>query len=208
MTAFYVTQLPRWVTSALVAVVLVLGGVQTASLAQQARGQSPKEPVPVTPDAAAQAEFTAKVDEYIALHKNLEQGLARIPQDAKREVLFERQQVLLKRMQAARKDAKQGEIFTPKMQEYIRRTMAKLFAGPAGGQLRASIMDENPVSVKLRVNMPYPTEVPLSTMPPTVLASLPKMPEVLEYRFIGDDLILLDTLAQLIADFVPQALPK
>jgi hypothetical protein len=180
-----------------------------AQTGRQTGAATAKEPVPVTPDSAAQAEFTTKVNEYAELHKNLEQGLARIPQDATREVLFQRQQNLLKRLQAARTTAKQGDIFTLKMQEYVRRMMAKLFAGPAGGQLRASIMDENPVaSLKLRVNMAYPTEVPLTTMPPTVLASLPKLPEVLQYRFIGDDLILLDTRAQMIADFAPQALPK
>jgi hypothetical protein len=208
MTAFYVAQLPRWVMSVLVALVIAAGGVRTDSLAQQGRGQTAKEPTAVTPDAAVHAEFTAKVDEYLALQKKLEQDLPRLPKEATREEIFQRQQELLKRLQAARREARQGDIFTPKMQEYVRRMMAKLFAGPAGAQLRASIMDENPVSVKLRVNMAYPTEVPLATMPPTVLASLPKTPEVLEYRFIGDDLILLDTRAQMIADFVAQALPK
>jgi hypothetical protein len=208
MATFYVAQRPQWVIAACITLVIAAGGAIGAQTGRQGGATPPKQPVPVTPEASAQAEFTAKVNEYVELHKSLEQGLARIPQDATREVLFERQQNLLKRLQAARPTAKQGDIFTPKMQEYVRRMMSKLFAGPAGGQLRASIMDENPVSLKLRVNMPYPTTVPLTTMPPTVLASLPKLPDVLQYRFIGDDLILLDTLAQMIPDFAPQALPK
>ena len=36
-----------------------------------------------------------------------------------------------------------------------------------------SIMDENPVGIKVTVNMRYPDEVPLSTMPPDLLAALP-----------------------------------
>ena len=56
-------------------------------------------------------------------------------------------------------------------------------------------MDENPVdpvALKLTVNGRYPDTVPLTTIPPQVLQTLPKLTEDLEYRFIGDWLILLD----------------
>jgi len=42
----------------------------------------------------------------------------------------------------------------------------------------------------------------MSTMPPDVLAALPKLPENLEYRFVGNRLILLDVEAHLVVDFV------
>jgi hypothetical protein len=45
-------------------------------------------------------------------------------------------------------------------------------------------------------------------MPPQLLASLPKLPEALEYRFIGDRLILLDVHAHLVVDFIERALPR
>ena len=45
-------------------------------------------------------------------------------------------------------------------------------------------------------------------MPPQVLQTLPELTEDLEYRFIGDWLILLDTHAHVIADFIENALPK
>jgi len=50
--------------------------------------------------------------------------------------------------------------------------------------------------------------VPLSTVPPQVLSSLPKLPEDLEYRFIGERLILLDVHAHIIADFMENAFPR
>ena len=59
--------------------------------------------------------------------------------------------------------------------------------------------------MKLAVNGRYPDEVPLSTVPPQVLTSLPKMPEELEYRFIRDNLILLDPHAHIIVDFMDRA---
>jgi hypothetical protein len=71
--------------------------------------------------------------------------------------------------------------------------------------LKASIMDESqadPSAVKLMVNGRYPDTVPLTSVPPQVLQTLPKLTEDLEYRFIGDALILLDVHAHVIADFI------
>ena len=58
------------------------------------------------------------------------------------------------------------------------------------------------------MNARYPDTVPLTTVPPQVLQTLPKLTEDLEYRFIGDSLILLDGHAHIIADFIEDALPK
>jgi hypothetical protein len=72
-------------------------------------------------------------------------------------------------------------------------------------------MDENPVTpaaIKLTVNSRYPDTVPLTTVPPQVLQTMPKLTEDLEYRFIGDALILLDVHAHVIADFIEDVLPK
>ena len=59
--------------------------------------------------------------------------------------------------------------------------------------------------MKLAVNGRYPDEVPISTVPPQVLAPLPKLPEELEYRFIQNNLILFDPHAHIIADFIERA---
>ena len=69
-------------------------------------------------------------------------------------------------------------------------------------------MDENPVGVRVTVNGRYPDTVPVSTVPPQVLQTLPKLSEDMEYRFIGDRLILLDAHAHVIADFIDDALPR
>lgn len=69
-------------------------------------------------------------------------------------------------------------------------------------------MDENPAGIVLKVNGRYPDTVPISTVPPQVLQTLPKLREGMEYRFIGDALILLDTHAHVVADFIDDALPE
>ena len=74
--------------------------------------------------------------------------------------------------------------------------------------LRESIQDENPGPVKITVNGMYPESVPLANMPAELLKNLPPLPEIVEYRFVGESLILLDSAAHLIVDIIPGAMPK
>jgi hypothetical protein len=69
-------------------------------------------------------------------------------------------------------------------------------------------MDENPGSLKVMINARYPDSVPLSTMPPQVLEGLPRLPEELEYRFLGDRLILMDVHSHTIVDVIDKALGR
>ena len=110
-------------------------------------------------------------------------------------------------LKKARASAKRGDLFDPATEKMIRRALAQVFSGPEGARLKATIMDEIPTKVKLAVNTRYPDDVPVSTMPPQVLAMLPKLPEELEYRFIGARLILVDVHAHTIADYIENALP-
>lgn len=47
---------------------------------------------------------------------------------------------------------------------------------------------------------------PLSTVPPNVLAVLRRLPDDIQYRFVGRHLILLDTRAGVILDWIPYAI--
>jgi hypothetical protein len=53
-----------------------------------------------------------------------------------------------------------------------------------------------------RVNEPYPAMSPLGTFPPLLLGALPRLPDDLEYRFMGRHLIMRDTKANLIVDYL------
>src|SRR5204863_3096371 len=106
----------------------------------------------------------------------------------------------------ARADAKAGDIFTPEMQTFVKQRFAAIFKGPRGAQIRKYIHDE-PHPVTPEINKRYPDIVPLSTMPVSVLAQLPKLPDELEYRFIQNHLILMDVHAHVILDYVLDAIP-
>ncbi len=131
-----------------------------------------------------------------------------MPTEATPQEIDSNQRRLEKLIREARKNAKPGELFTPEAQPVIRRLLASVFGGPDGRQLRDSIMDENPVDAKVAVNARYPDSVPVSTVPPQVLQTLPKLGEDMEYRFVGNNLVILDVHAHLIADFISDALPK
>ena len=159
-------------------------------------------------DAQALATMNDRIKEYIALHQKLERTLPAVPKEATPEQIDQNQRALEKLMQKNRATAKPGDIFTPTAQPVIKRLLATVFGGPDGKQLKSSIMDENPVGIKLAVNARYPDVVPLSTVPPEVLQTLPKLPDELEYRFVGNRLIILDAHAHVVADFIEDALPN
>jgi hypothetical protein len=177
------------------------------------RSAPPSERVvgPLSPaDAQALATMNDRLKEYISLHVNLERTLPPLPKEATPQQIDRNQRLFEQRIRQVRATAKQGDIFTPEAQPVIKRLLAAVFGGPEGQQLKASIMDENPVDpvkLKISVNSRYPDSVPLTTIPPQVLQTMPQLTEDLEYRFIGDWLILLDTHAHTIADYIEHAVP-
>lgn len=159
-------------------------------------------------DAAALATMNDRLTNYVEAHKKIEDGLPKRSAEASPEEIEKNQRAFELKVREARKDAKQGDIFGPAAQPVIKRLLAAVFAGPEGKEMVASILDENPVGMKLSVNMRYPDSVPISTVPPEVLQTLPRLSEDMEYRFVGRHLILLDSHAHVVADFIPDAIPE
>jgi hypothetical protein len=159
-------------------------------------------------DAAALASMNSRLKEYVELHNRLERELPKLPDNATPTQIDTNQRLLEEKVRAARAAAKQGDLFTPEATPVIKRLLAAVFGGPDGKQLKDSIMDENPVAVTVKVNGRYPDNVPVSTVPPQVLQTLPKLSDDMEYRFIGDRIVLVDVHAHVIADFIDDALPK
>jgi len=154
------------------------------------------------------AEFQKRAQDYVTLHKKVEDGITPLPKEATPAQIDTALMQLSQGIVKARAGAKVGDVFQPAMQAWVRKTLERAFSGADGKDLRASILDENPIGASVRINGPYPDSIPLSTMPPKVIEALPKLPEELEFRFVGDRLILFDHHAHLIVDYVDRALPK
>jgi hypothetical protein len=177
-----------------------------ASAVSAAPGHEPQPPR-VNADAATLADFTKRVDAYAALHQKVDSTLREPSRESRPEDYIEHQRAFARLMQKERPYAKQGDIFTKPMRNIVRRLLVGVFRGPEGQQIKKSILDEYTANVLLKVNTQYPEGAPFSTVPPQILQGLPKLPEGLEYRFIGRRLILLDAHARLIVDFVERVFP-
>ncbi len=182
--------------------ILALGGMCLAG------GSGVAAQTRVNANAQSLADFHTRVDEYYALHKKLEATLPKLPKDATPQQIDRDQRALAALIAAERAHAPRGELFAPDVQRVIRDILNRLFVGADRRKLRASIMDENPGRIRLTVNGRYPDTVPLANMPADVLAELPPLPSELEYRFVGDALILLDVHAHIVVDFFEPVLPK
>lgn len=80
-------------------------------------------------------------------------------------------------------------------------------AGPHGPSIRASLRHAEPVSIHLQINQSYPGNVPLQSTPPTLLLNLPQLPKGLEYRLLDNELVLRDADANIVVDYILNALP-
>ena len=168
------------------------------------RAQPPNQAV--NPDAQVMADFVKRVNDYDALRKKLESTLPPLPKQTNPTEVDAHERTMAELIRKARANAKQGDLFTPAMQAVVRKLLQPIFHGPGGQHIRNEILDnEYKGSVALQVNGRYPDRVPLSTVPPQVLKSLPKLPEDLEYRFIQLNLILLDPKAHIIVDYIPRS---
>jgi hypothetical protein len=182
--------------------VLLIAGSGAAGAAPPARSTQPPR---VNPTAAVLQDFVKRVEEYVALHKKLEDTLPKLPAQTTPQDIDTHQRALAKLLQAGRIHAKQGDLFTPAVQRVVRDLLRPIFSGEDGRQVKAEILDKENKPVKLAVNGRYPDEVPISTVPPQVLQALPKLSEDLEYRFILNSLILFDPHSHLIVDFMNRA---
>ena len=179
------------------------------ALAALSRGRADAANAPERSAAETQSvvAFQARLADYVALHRQLEAGLPKLSNKASPEQVDANQRNLGLLIKNARSDAKRGQLFAPDMEALVKRTLAAIVSGADGRLMKASIMDENPGVPNLNVNDRYPDSVPLSTMPPQVLESLPKLDEDIEYRFIGERLVLMDAHAHIVIDFTEDVLP-
>jgi hypothetical protein len=109
----------------------------------------------------------------------------------------------------ARAAYRHGDIFTPDVVDDFGKMIRKAFDGKGGRNMRRTIRESDPIRpTTLRVNDLYPEDIPLTTMPPTLLRSLPPLPPEMAYRIIGGALVLQEINTNMIVDFMSDAIPR
>jgi hypothetical protein len=164
----------------------------------------PPKPAPGSKEDQLIGDFKARVEKYVALRQKADDSAPPLKESKDAGKIKDAQQSLLERIAAARSTAKPGEIFTPEIAAYFRRLIHPESKEPGTKE----IMKEDKVgTIPFKINGPYPDTKPLVTAPPNVLESLPQLPKDIEYRFVGKHLILRDSRANMIIDYMLNAIP-
>jgi hypothetical protein len=111
-------------------------------------------------------------------------------------------------IERARQGAQVGAIFTPPVATLFKRRIADTVRAENLASVLADIDDEGKPGLAPRVHLRLPVSAQMATMPASLLKVLPALPKALEYRIIGNYLILRDVDASLILDYIPAAVPR
>src|SRR5687767_14418007 len=165
-----------------------------------AAGDSPTFRVQIWGDIAA--DFNARIELYLELRRSLEKGLPPLTVTEDPADIWRAEIALARRIRVARAAARAGDFFTPDIRAEVRKVMVAV----TDVRTRVAIMDENPGAFSTRINGTYPKERPVSTVPANILALLPRLPDDIQYRFLGPHLVLHDIRANVILDRLPCAI--
>jgi hypothetical protein len=158
------------------------------------------------PDAVIQHDFEKRIEAYITLRTSAVKGIGPLKPTTNPAEIKAGQDALAERIATARSDAKPGDIFTPEIRQRFRELLAPHLKGEDGRDAKAIVKDDAPPAVPFKVNAVYPEGKPLPTVPAKLLVNLPPLPKQVEYRIIDKHLILRDTEANLIVDYMLNAI--
>jgi hypothetical protein len=147
-------------------------------------------------------DFSARVAAYSELRSEIEKGLPPLRSTDNPAEIRNAVRALAKRIRAARARTREGDIFTPPISDELR----KILALETNADTVTAVEDGNPGAFSYRINSSYPEGKPLSSVPANILAALPALPDDIQYRFVGGNLILLDVRAGVILDRIPDAI--
>jgi hypothetical protein len=189
-----------------VAVALAPGMVTLRGSAQAVAGQGGAAKPQVNKQAEAVNAFGKRIDAYLDVRKKAEDGVPALTETDDPAKITAREKALGDSVRKLRATAKAGDIFgkdmTPLIVEIVRADWQK-----RAPEDRAAIIAEMPKPFVPTINMRYQVGQPLLTFPPNLLKLLYQLPEDLEYRFVGRDLILRDVKANIIVDVIRHARP-
>jgi hypothetical protein len=153
----------------------------------------------VNADSVTIQDFEKRVADYLQMRKGIESQLTQLKSTPSQEEISHHENDLGRAVREARNTAKPGDIFSPEIGAEFRRLIS--IAMQAGGKhIAQSLRHAEPVQLHLSVNQSYPDHTPRQSMPPSLIENLPRLPQDIEYRVTGRDLLLLDTKANLVID--------
>jgi hypothetical protein len=119
----------------------------------------------VNPQAKILQDFQDRLKSYMEVHKQAAKDGPKIHETEDPGELSAAQDALAARIRKARAQARQGDIFTPEIATEFRRLMYPEVKGRDGAETKATIKEDQPGPVRLKVNARYPDDQPLPTVP-------------------------------------------
>jgi hypothetical protein len=157
---------------------------------------------------AAMKDFTHRVKAYMELRRHAAERVPPLSLSWDLKTLAATSDALADEIRAARPAAKVGDIFSPEI--------VVVFQDRIGAALRRHAYDAADVLYDVTSDAPALRSVAKvngrfdwtfgALMPGCVITALPPLPDELQYRFVGQDLVLVDIDAGLIVDILPLAL--
>jgi hypothetical protein len=159
------------------------------------------------PHGAATKAFIDRIQEYVTFHRNVDKMVPSLKETPEPEEIAKRERALGEALIKQRPEAKEGDFFIEQYRPYLIKIIEDDFAKRSAADRKALVV-ELPKNVKIVPNMIYPTTLPLATFPPALLKKLPELPaDILQYRIVGRDLILLDVKGNVIVDVLRGVFP-
>ena len=155
------------------------------------------------------AAFQNATQDYAVMHRRLERPIGLIEFGTPVAEINRIMHELAAAVRAERTNARQGDIFTPALAHVLRARINDALlehqytADDVRGASRVDGIDYE--HVRLEVNDTFPW-ILSAAMFPCVIEALPPLPPELQYRIVGDDLVLIDVHASLVVDILPRAL--
>ena len=195
-----------------------IGGCEVQSRDHENSGTVPKPITPVqkatasptSPDSAILADFNARLDNYIKFQREVEKDSPKQKETADHAKTVAAQEILAAKIRHLRRNAKQGDIFTPQVAALFKRLMNPELKGSERKETRETLSEEDGEvpQVWLKVNATYPQTEVLATTPANLLEKLPQLPMDVEYRITAKrHLVLRDVDANIIVDYILNAIP-
>ena len=180
-----------------------------AIFAAAAHGASAQGPTAAAADEkAAVVQFEVAIADYMKLRQRLRSEITGPVPGSTAIDLNRASDALAAAIQRARSGAREGSIFRVPVSIVFKRRVDEVVRLDNLGPTLADIDDEAPTIKTPAIHLRFPSASQMATMPPSLLAALPELPKELEYRIVGQYLVLRDVDAALILDFIPAAVPR
>ena len=164
--------------------------------------------IAVPDEAAAIKQFETAIADYMALRRRLANELPNPVPNSSSVQLNDASDGLAAAIQRTRRDAGVGDLFVAPVTLVFKRTVDDAVRTAHLQQVLAAIDDEEAMARAPKIHLRFPGAAQMATMPPSLLAVLPRLPKELEYRIIGRFLVLRDIDAALIVDYIPDLIPR